>query len=205
MKKSILIAISTMVLLTNCKKEPVNINEYSVNSTESQVEWKGYLAEGHFNRGIFSIEGAELKTIKGKVEGGRFTIPILSLNVLNLTGDMKAGLEAHLKSPDFFNVLIHPNAYFEISKIIPYKNVNEPGVIEGANTMVTGRFTMLGVTKTISFPARIIFVDDKLEVEATFKINRVDWGMDYAADPAAGAHQILPLVDLHLKLLANKN
>ncbi|WP_207496951.1 YceI family protein [Aridibaculum aurantiacum] len=204
MKQTIFSLFSAIVLLTSCKKETEKINDYTVNTTESKVEWKGYLADGYFNRGTFSIASAEIKTRNNKVEGGRFTIPILSLDVLNLTGEPKAGLEAHLKSPDFFNILVHPNAYFDISQIVPYHKQNEAGVIQGANFQVTGGFKMLGVTKTISFPARITFTGNKLQVEATFKINRVDWGMTYAADPAAGAHHIKPVVDLHLKLSADK-
>ncbi|WP_454804639.1 YceI family protein [Mucilaginibacter phyllosphaerae] len=51
---------------------------------------------------------------------GSFIIPIVSLNVLNLEGDLKAMLENHLKSGDFFNGAIHPNAKFEIKKVSPY-------------------------------------------------------------------------------------
>ena len=45
----------------------------------------------------------------------------------------------------------------------------------------------------------------ELEAEALLQINRLDWGMDYASDPAAGEHFIKPTVDLHLQLRAEKN
>ena len=177
---------------------------YTVDNENSQVAWKGYLADDYYNNGTFSVDETTLKVKNGKLESGSFTIPILSLDVLNLEGDLKAQLEAHLKSPDFFDVLVHPTATFTITGVSPYQSAGEENVVDGANVRITGNFTMLGTTKSISFPARLELDGETLEAEALLQINRLDWGMDYASDPAAGEHFIKPMVDLHLELRAEK-
>lgn len=52
------------------------------------------------------------------------------------------GLNAHLKRDDMFNVAVHPTITFRSTKVEP----------TGANTArVTGDFTLLGVTKPVTF------------------------------------------------------
>ncbi|HEV7330238.1 MAG TPA: YceI family protein [Flavisolibacter sp.] len=206
MKQAIVYVLGLMALVTSCKKEK-NENkavDYTVESNAAQVEWKGYLANDYFNTGTFSVSESTLKVKDGKLQSGSFTIPIVSLDVLNLEGDLKAQLEAHLKSSDFFNALVHPEARFDITGVSPYQHTGAEGVVDGANTLITGNFTMLGTTKSISFPARLELTGETLEAEALFSINRLDWGMNYASDPAAGEHHIKPMVDLHLQLHAEK-
>lgn len=206
MKKTFLFALSAVMLFASCKKDnDKQADTYTVDSESSLVTWQGYLANDYYNEGTFSVSQTDIKVRDGKVEGGTFTIPILSLDVINLEGEAKGQLEAHLKSPDFFDIMLYPNARFEITKMEAHTPTDEDAV-EGANTRVTGKFTMLGVTKTISFPARIDVGSGVVEVEALFSINRLDWGMDYASDPDAGdEHYILPTVDLHLQVVAEKN
>ncbi|HEY1021805.1 MAG TPA: YceI family protein, partial [Flavisolibacter sp.] len=179
MKKAIVYALGLLVLTTSCTKEKDTKNSevYTVDSESSQVAWKGYLANDYFNNGTFSVDETTLKVKNGKIESGSFTIPILSLDVLNLDGDLKAQLEAHLKSPDFFDVLVHPNATFTITGVSPYQPTGAEDVVDGANIKITGNFTLLGTTKSISFPARFELDGQELEAEALLQINRLDWGM----------------------------
>ena len=205
MKKLFIHILTAIVLLVSCKKTNENKTEhYTINTPNAAVEWKGYLLSGYFNQGTFSVSGSDLKVKEGKVTGGSFTIPISSLNVLNLAGAPKEQLEGHLKSEDFFNILLHPNATFKITAAEPYSTQSTTGVVSGANYLLTGNFTLLGVTKSISFPARITVANNTLQAEALFTINRVDYGMSYAADPALAEHHILPTVDIHLKIAASR-
>jgi polyisoprenoid-binding protein YceI len=45
--------------------------------------------------------------------------------------------------------------------------------------MITGDFTMLGRTKSITFPATLTATGEALKLIASFKINRSEWGMTY--------------------------
>jgi hypothetical protein len=55
------------------------------------------------------------------------------------------------------------------------------------------------------FPAKIDLQENNLLVDATFKLDRTKWGMNYAADPALENRHIYPEVDIHLKLAGNRN
>jgi hypothetical protein len=80
-----------------------------------------------------------------------------------------ARLTGHLKSADFFAVSQYPTATF-VSTAIEEK---------GTNTMVTGDLTLHGVTKSISFPAKIKMSNDAVNVTARFAINRSDFEIKY--------------------------
>lgn len=81
-------------------------------------------------------------------------------------------LTNHLKSPDFFDVRENPEAKF-VSKSI------EAG--DDGTAKITGDLTLLGETKSISFPAKVK-VGKEIALDAEFVINRVDFGMDYGTD-----------------------
>jgi len=78
-------------------------------------------------------------------------------------------LTGHLKGNDFFAVSQFPTATF-VSTAIEQK---------ATNTMVTGDLTLHGVTKSISFPARVTMSNDAVNVTARFAINRSDFEIKY--------------------------
>ena len=78
-------------------------------------------------------------------------------------------LTTHLKSPDFFEVRRFPTAKFESTKI-------ESGA--GGN-QITGKLTLHGVTKEISFPAKIEVTEAGLKLAGEFSINRLEYGINY--------------------------
>jgi polyisoprenoid-binding protein YceI len=79
-------------------------------------------------------------------------------------------LTTHLKSADFFEVRQHPTAKFVSTKITPGS--------EGKAT-ITGKLTLHGVTKEISFPATALVSDSGLSLTSKFSIDRREFGMDY--------------------------
>lgn len=104
------------------------------------------------------------------VDGSALKSVTVEIDTLSLTTDIEK-LTGHLKSPDFFNVNEHPTATFTSTAI-------EPG--EGAVT-ITGDLTLLGQTKSISFPANVS-TDDGLKLNAEFEIDRTEFGMDFGPD-----------------------
>jgi len=78
-------------------------------------------------------------------------------------------LTNHLKSPDFFDVKNYPKAKFVSAKVEK----------SGDEYKVTGKLTMHGKTKDVTFPAKIEAAADKLTLTSNFKINRHDWNVSY--------------------------
>ena len=82
-------------------------------------------------------------------------------------------LTGHLKSPDFFGVAQFPTAVFVSTSV----------ALNATNSTVTGNLTLHGVTKEISFPAKIDVSGNAVTVAAQFVINRLDFGIAYKGMP----------------------
>lgn len=194
-----LLVLSATFSFTSCEDE-IEINKkYALEEDLSTVEWKGY-SPVQYHDGSFAVKGEDIEVVEGQLSSGTFVIPILSIQNFDLPAEVKPVLLEHLKSADFFNMAVYPNATFKITKVEPESNS-----ATNHNSNITGDFTMLGKTHSISFPAIIKFESDKLKIDANFKLDRTKWGMNYAADPALGEHHILPEVDIELNLLAQEN
>ncbi|MBC5991941.1 YceI family protein [Pontibacter cellulosilyticus] len=200
MKKVILSAcvLFSAFCFTSCEEEEVDKSTFALQESSSVVKWKGY-SPGLFHDGSFQVQSQDIQVEDGKVSAGTFTIPIATIENFDLPAEVKPVLLEHLKSPDFFNLALHPAATFKITEVQPLSNTTE-----GANYTVTGNFTMLGQTHPITFPAKIKLAGSNLELDANFKLNRTKWGMTYAADPELGEHHILPEVDITFDLTAHK-
>jgi polyisoprenoid-binding protein YceI len=83
-------------------------------------------------------------------------------------------LTTHLKTPDFFDVREHPTAKF-VTKTIT------PGAQPGEAT-IAGDLTLHGVTKPVSFPAKVDVGDGGLTVSGSFTLDRSQFGMDKMLD-----------------------
>ncbi|WP_247235349.1 YceI family protein [Telluribacter sp. SYSU D00476] len=199
MKTVFISAIVASFLWSSFNQEVLNKKQqYVLNEETSVVEWEGFMP-GTSNVGSFAVKSEGLEAEGGRIKSGTFIIPIASIKNFNLPDQLKPQLLDHLKSPDFFNMALHPEATFTITKIIPY-NKKDTAAVAGANYLVTGDFTMLGKTNPITFPAKIQLDGQKLVTEAKFKLDRTQWGMNYATDPKAEGHYILPEVAIHLKV-----
>jgi len=200
MKKLLPIAF-LLLSMTACKKNNPKDIIYNVNGTTSKVEWKGS-APDHFHIGSFKLTGSLNTNSKGVINSGEFNIPISSIENYDLENPQKQVLLDDLLSDHFFNVLVHPNAKFRITEVRAYTTAVE-GAIEGANYMITGDFSMLGKTNTITFPAKVNSAAESLITEAKFKIDRTKWGMNIYTDPAAQLY-ILPDVNISLNIHSSK-
>jgi polyisoprenoid-binding protein YceI len=94
------------------------------------------------------------------------------IDIASLTVE-PAKLARHLKTPDFFDAEKFPKAKFASTAIVA-------GGAAGATHTVTGNLELHGVSKSISFPAKIAIAGDSVSVDAEFAINRKDFGIVYA-------------------------
>lgn len=173
--------------------------DYQVDPDNSLIEWSG-AGPKTSHQGFFALHSQGIDVADGQITGGSFVIPIASIKNHDLPKTIKPVLLKHLKSKDFFNAALYPEAIFTITQVEPLTQT-----AAGANVLVTGDFTMLGHTHAISFPARVKLNHTTLAVEAAFKLDRTKWGMTYAADLALKNRHIFPAVDIHLKIAGLKN
>lgn len=182
----IILSILTFFIL-NCEKAPnapkAEVNEpapvaeaqgkkVTLDTQKSVIKWIGTKLKGRHNGTIKVKEGVVILN-QEKVVGGEFIIDMDTIEVSDLTGKDKAKLEGHLRSEDFFEIAKFPTSKFVVTSI------SEPN--ESGEVQVTGNLEMKGITKSITFPAKIQFSQDKKTVsaQANFNINRQLWGITY--------------------------
>ncbi len=197
-----LIILSTLLLVCSCanpasdkpkavtsEAAPVStgspaasVEKFLIKPDTSKIEFEASKVTGS-HRGSFEKFSGVID-YAGQPETSRVKITIE-------TSSVKAddpGLTKHLQTPDFFDVAKFPEATFESTAI-------KSGGEKGASHTVTGNLQLHGVTKSITFPATIVLSSGVITVEATFAINRKDFGINYA-----GAADNLIRDDVVLKL-----
>lgn len=193
MKKNlfkIVAVLGVAFLVISCGKDKPVTNEanevltqtdgvlYKVDTMNSRVEWKGYKVlksdqTTHF--GVIRFESGDVTVKDGKLQSGKFVADINTLENVDLKGDetMKAKLEGHLKSADFFEVEKFPTASYEITKVTEAKSGDY-------NTILDGNLTIKGITKPVQFKANVTVQNENVSIatEPT-DINREDYGLKF--------------------------
>jgi polyisoprenoid-binding protein YceI len=211
MKSKLVYGILCTLLWASCKNETkptvqaadarqveaVAGTTYTADST-SLVDWEG--AEGFLkiiktHTGVFPVSNGTLVAQAGVLSGGKFDIDISGMRVTDLKGKGKAELEEHLKAADFFDTEKFPKAFFEITSVAPAAD----------SALVVGNLTLKGVSKSISFKAKVQVTDALITAStAKFFINRKDWGMNYQSENSLGDELIRPEVGIKLFISAKK-
>lgn len=114
----------------------------------------------------------------GKAEGGSLSFEVKTASVVAdfaAPNDWSKKLEGHLKSEDFFDVEKFPTATFTSEAITA-------SPVAGSTHTVTGKLTIRGVIKDVSFPATIKVTDGAIEANAEFSIQRKDFGIEYPGE-----------------------
>lgn len=188
MKKHTLVAVAAAILLASCAGNPEGKKAETNDTVEtvveaageslvvdvatSKVQWKGTKVTGA-HEGTIAIKEGTLMVDAGKVTGGTFVLDMNTISSTDLEGEWKEKLDGHLKSEDFFDVANNAEATFEITSV-------EPAAVEG-EAKVSGNLTIKGITKNISFDAKVAeLTESNAQIAANFNIVRGDWGVNYA-------------------------
>ncbi|MEP7074413.1 MAG: YceI family protein [Acidobacteriota bacterium] len=107
----------------------------------------------------------------------------------------------HLRTKDFFEVDKYPDITFKSTKVEK----------KGKGYLLTGDFTMKGVTKSITFPFQIVGwlpADDrsggKMGIAAETSINRRDYGVTWGTNLPTGIAAVSDTVKILLQIDAGK-
>ena len=154
-------------------KPSANAQTFEV--TDGKVFWAATKVGGAHN-GSFTVSRGKIAVENGAVTGGVFMIDINSMTEVTMSGEMNTKFLTHMKSDDFFDAANHPQGQFTIVSIEPLTGNAE------ANSSVKGNLELNGITKSVTFPANILVLEDKVSVVSPkFTINRTEWDMKYNA------------------------
>ena len=178
---------------------------YKVDVAQSAVNFVG-AAPTHQHNGTFMIKDGNIMADNNTITGGKLTIDVASMKIVDKDTSGSAKLTGHLSSPDFFDVAKNPTAMFEITGVkagvdtAAFKDL----VMKDATHTVTGNLTLKGTSKSITFPAKIAMAGNGITTDANFNIDRTQWGMSYGNDNSLGDKMIRPLVNIQLHIVASK-
>ncbi|WP_225830470.1 YceI family protein [Streptomyces sp. NK08204] len=115
-------------------------------------------------KGVFTTVGGQGEVKPDGSVTGTVTLDATSLDTKNDKRD------AHLRSADFFDAENHPEITFTL----------HGADVQGDSARVTGELTARGITKPLTFTARLTGVDAQaVTVEAEAKVDREDYGMTF--------------------------
>jgi len=178
-------------------------NQYTVDTLNSKVEWKGYKvfkSESTSHFGTIKFESGDVTIKDGKLESGKFVADMNSLTSVDLKddADQLGKLNGHLKSGDFFEVEKFPTASFEITKVTP--------AMEGDyNTLLDGNLTIKGISKPIQFKANVSVKDGEVSVATEPKdIKREEFGVKFQTPAENGVIKDEVTLQINVKALEKK-
>ncbi len=172
MKKTILAVATVFIGFASMALTPEG--EATINVSDSKLEWVGEKVTGK-HWGTVGIKSGNLTVDGDKITGGKVVIDFTSISVDDLDGEYKGKLEGHLKSDDFFSTQDNPTGTFVIKKAAAKSDKN------GNTHVITGDMTIKGITKQISFPARVTMNDGELKAFASFALDRTLWDIKYGS------------------------
>jgi polyisoprenoid-binding protein YceI len=129
---------------------------------------------------VFKTWSGHAQLKDNKIDGGNLVFQIETASVVadpNARSKWTPKLEKHIKDPDFFDVAQFPTANFASTSI----SADAKGA---ANTYtISGKLTIKGIAKDITFPAVITLENGKASASATVTLNRQDFGISYPGKP----------------------
>ena len=143
------------------------LKSLKINTSTSNVEWKGVMVGIYSHNGFVSIKEGNLVCQGNSIIGGNITIDMETMtqsDSLYKTEDNK--LVAHLESPDFFDVANFPTAIFEITSS------------DLGTNKVYGNLTVKGITDS-EVVENVIFDVEKKSATGTLKFDRQKYGVTY--------------------------
>jgi polyisoprenoid-binding protein YceI len=186
-----LVTLSLGCLALACNTDPA---KGKTQATVTSATTPTAAPAGDAVRYAFSDEGSKLNFTGAKVsakhEGSfkafRGTISVVGgdatkstvtaeIDIASLAID-PAKLAGHLKSADFFDAEKFPKGKFVSTAI-------KAGGDGGATHTVTGNLELHGVSKGITFPAKIQIEPEQVSVDAEFAINRKEFTIVYPGMP----------------------
>ncbi|MBC9931819.1 YceI family protein [Chitinophaga qingshengii] len=221
--KKLLLAASVISLLAACggpssdkatteeKKDAAAVTgeSFTIDTAATTVNWRATHKGGMAPRfGTIRTDAGSLSVENGALTAGNFEINLTSLTTdtasVTEAGKKSTDLDAHLKSPDFFDVAKYPKAKFVITKVAPYDSLQQKSLLPGATNLISGNLTLKDSTLNITFPAQVAINGNELTATAKFTIDRSAWGISYKTDGSPENWMISKDVEVGFNVKATK-
>lgn len=179
---------------------PLN-GRLSIDTAESRVEWLGRnLLNKHTGR--IPVKAGHLDFKDNAITGGEFTLAMTDITCDDLTGNPYHDvLIAHLRSDDFFDTELHPEARIEITRATPVDNAPSGS----QNLHVEAMLTLKGITAPVEFTASVgLTPEGRPAAQAAFSIDRTRWNVLYGSGrffSRLAGHLVNDLIELQVRIV----
>lgn len=158
--------------------------------------WKAGIASGFAHDHVMSVKDFKGQVLYDEKDPGKSSVFIRveakSLKVLDpkVKASDKAKIKKSMDSDEVLNVKKYPRITFKSTKV----EVKKSGL------KVTGKMSLCGKTKSLSFPVKIEKKGGKLVATGAFKLRQTEFGMTpYSA--LLGAVKVKDVVDVKFKIV----
>ena len=148
---------------------------YKVDASASSITWHATKVTGE-HMGTVNVANGYLSVEDGTLIAANIIANMETIACTDLEGEWGDKLVGHLNSDDFFSVSEHKTSSFTLRNIEPLKDANGD-----ATHSVTGDFTIRGITKSVSFDAKVADTDGKLAIEGSAVLDRAQFDVKYGS------------------------
>jgi len=145
---------------------------FKVDAGKSNLKWVATKVTGK-HEGTVKLASGSLQSDGKHLTGGTFDIDMNSIACTDISDKETNGkFVGHLKSEDFFGVEKHKTAHFVISKVTPKA---------GNDVEISGKMTIKGITKDITFPATVTHAGKSIKAKAKITIDRSEYDVRFGS------------------------
>jgi len=138
---------------------------FEIVSTQSNIDWVGRKVTGA-HHGTIAVKAGELILHDGKLAGGKITVDITSIKILDITdAATNAQFASHLASADFFSTEKYPESTLEITSV--------------SGNYVEGNLTITMTSFPVGFDVAVNVNGDHLTATGKLVIDRTKYEMKF--------------------------
>ncbi|MET4076518.1 YceI family protein [Hymenobacter sp. UYCo722] len=150
---------------------------YKLQPQLSTLGWDAK-AVTHGHNGTVQFSTGELLVNGTQLVGGTVTVDMKTIKATDIADAESNGkFMGHITSDDFFGTAKYPAASFKITKVTPIKGA----AADANNATVTGELTIKGITKPLSFPAKVGVKNGVAAAAGTATVNRTQYDIKYGS------------------------
>ena len=146
-----------------------------IDTSKSVINWKAYKTGGSHIGTVKIWQGSIDLDDDGIPVGGSITFDMNTISDTDQPAPLKASLEQHLKSDQFFDIEKFPTSQFIVEK------VDHTADSDGYYA-VSGFMSLKGIKNEILFKIKFVTIDKEIKIESnTIHLDRTRWGISYGS------------------------
>ena len=174
--KKIILTLAVAVFAASSAFGQLTDGKFNIDYKASTINWHGEKVTGSGHDGTIRVSSGQVTVAKGNLTAGKLKVDMNGITCTDLTdAESNSNMINHLKSVDFFNTAAFPDANFEIV------SVKAEADKSGNTHKITGKFTIKGITKEITFPAKVTGTATQVNINGTFNLDRAQFDVKYGS------------------------